>query len=59
MMSRNQGCQMVCFQNKNPNLGKFWSALDWKLLINFMAIWNILLRFATFYGHLVNFVVIW
>jgi hypothetical protein len=22
-----QGCQMVCFQTKNPNLGKFWSAL--------------------------------
>jgi hypothetical protein len=19
-----QGCQMVCFQTKNPNLGKFW-----------------------------------
>jgi hypothetical protein len=23
-----QGCQMVCFQTKNPNLGKFWRALD-------------------------------
>jgi hypothetical protein len=23
-----QGCQMVCFQTKNPNLGKFWSALE-------------------------------
>jgi hypothetical protein len=22
-----QGCQMVCFQTKNPNLGKFWRAL--------------------------------
>jgi hypothetical protein len=21
---KNQGCQMVCFQTKNPNLGKFW-----------------------------------
>jgi hypothetical protein len=23
-----QGCQMVCLQTKNPNLGKFWRALD-------------------------------
>jgi hypothetical protein len=23
-----QGCQMVYFQTKNPNLGKFWSALE-------------------------------
>jgi hypothetical protein len=22
-----QGCQMVCFQTKNPNLGKFWKVL--------------------------------
>jgi hypothetical protein len=27
-----QGCQMVCFQTKNPNLGKFWKALEWKSL---------------------------
>jgi hypothetical protein len=25
-----QGCQMVYFQIKNPNWGKFWRALDWK-----------------------------
>jgi hypothetical protein len=35
-----QGCQMVCFQTKNPNLGKFWRALDWKMLVYFMAIWK-------------------
>jgi hypothetical protein len=23
-----QGCQMVCFQTKNYNLGKIWRALD-------------------------------
>jgi hypothetical protein len=23
-----QGCQIVSFQTKNPNLGKFWRALD-------------------------------
>jgi hypothetical protein len=22
-----QGCQMVCFQTKNQNLGKFWRAM--------------------------------
>jgi hypothetical protein len=25
-----QGCQMVYFQTKNPNLGKFWRALECK-----------------------------
>jgi hypothetical protein len=34
-----QGCQMVYFQTKNPNLGKFWRALDWKMLVDFMALW--------------------
>jgi hypothetical protein len=54
-----QGCQMVYFQTKNPNLGKFWRALDWKMLIYFMAIWNILWRFGIFYDHLVHFIFIW
>jgi hypothetical protein len=48
-----QGCQMVCFQTKNPNLGKFWRALEWKMLVYFMVIWNILLPFGIFYGRLV------
>jgi hypothetical protein len=26
---RNQGCQMVCFQTKDPSLGKFWRAYEW------------------------------
>jgi hypothetical protein len=47
-----QGCQMVCFQTKNPNLGNFWRALDWKMLIYFMAICNI-------NGHLGSFMAIW
>jgi hypothetical protein len=34
-----QGCQMVYFQTKNPNLGKFWSVLQWKKLIKFTATW--------------------
>jgi hypothetical protein len=38
----NQGCQMVCFQTKSPNLGKLCGALDWKMFTYFMANWNIL-----------------
>jgi hypothetical protein len=54
----NQGCQMVCFQTKNSNLGKFLRALDWKMFIYFMATWNlgnvmaiwyILYSFGTFF----------
>jgi hypothetical protein len=34
-----QGCQMVSFLTKNPNLGKFWRALKWKRLAYLMANW--------------------
>jgi hypothetical protein len=44
---------MVCFQTKNPNLGKFWRALDGKMLIYFMDIWNILRTFGKFLLHFV------
>jgi hypothetical protein len=54
-----QGCQMVCFQIKNPNLGKFWRVLQWKILAYFMTIWPSLRSLKIFYGHLVYFVVIW
>jgi hypothetical protein len=57
--SPEQGCQMVCFQTKNLNLGKFWRALDWKKFKYYMDIWNILWRFGVFYNHLVHFVFIW
>jgi hypothetical protein len=50
---RNRGCQMVCFQTKNPNLGTFWRALKWKLPVYFTVIWNILQSFGMFYGYLV------
>jgi hypothetical protein len=49
----------VFSQTKNPNLGKFWMALDWKMLIHFMAIWNILHTFEIVYDHLVHFVFLW
>jgi hypothetical protein len=45
---------MVCFQTQNPNFGKFLRALDWKMFIYFMAIWNISWRFGIFYDHLVH-----
>jgi hypothetical protein len=45
--ARGQGCQMVCFQTKNPNLGKFLRALHGKMLVYFM------------YGHLEYFKDIW
>jgi hypothetical protein len=43
---------MVYFHTKTPNLGKFWWALEWKMLVYLMVIWNILWTFG-------NVVVIW
>jgi hypothetical protein len=48
-----QGCQMVCFQTKKPNLGKFWRVLQWKMMVYFMGTWSVLRSFVIFYGHLV------
>jgi hypothetical protein len=42
----NQGCQMVCFQTKNPNLGKLWRVLQWKIMVYFMDTWSILRSFV-------------
>jgi hypothetical protein len=57
---RNQGCQMVYFQTKNPNVDTFPRALEWEMLLHFMIIWNILWPFCKFiavwYGW---FVAIW
>jgi hypothetical protein len=50
---------MVYFQTENLNLGKFCRAFEWKMLVYFMTIWNILRPFGIIYGHLVLFVVIW
>jgi hypothetical protein len=44
---------MVYFQTKNPNMGKFWRALEWKMLVYFMTIWNNLWPFGIIYGRLV------
>jgi hypothetical protein len=51
-----QGCQMVCFQTKRPNLGR---VLQWKMWVYFMDTWSISWSFAIFYGHLVQFLVVW
>jgi hypothetical protein len=37
---------------KNHNLGKFWKALKWEMLVYF---WS----FGSFYGHLVYLMAIW
>jgi hypothetical protein len=47
------------FKPKNPNLYKFWSALDCKMLIYFMAICNISQTFEILFDQLVHFVFIW
>jgi hypothetical protein len=58
---------MVSFQTKNPNLGQFWGALVWKMLLYFMAICNISQTleifndhmYGTFCVHLVHFFRFW
>jgi hypothetical protein len=46
---------MVSFQTKNQNLGKFWSALDWKMLLNLMAVCNMSLTLDIFYDDMIHF----
>jgi hypothetical protein len=46
-----QGCQMVYFETKNTNLGKFWRG-KWKMLVNFTIIWYNLWPFGIMYGRL-------
>jgi hypothetical protein len=58
-IAANQGCQMVYFQTKNSHLGIFWRALEQIMLVYFVAIWNIVQPFRTFYGPLVYSLVIW
>jgi hypothetical protein len=48
-----QGCQIAYFQTKDPNLGKFWRDLQWKILAYVVYIWP----FGLFYGHMIYFMV--
>jgi hypothetical protein len=43
---------MAYFQTPNPNFGKKWWVLQWKMLVYFVAIWSIL---WPFYGCLACF----
>jgi hypothetical protein len=47
---------LILIQGENPNLGIFLLAFEWKMLVYFVAIWNILRLlqpFAQFCGNLV------
>jgi hypothetical protein len=58
---------MVCFLTKNPNLGKFWRVLHWKILVYFVDTWSIhftvfcymLWTFGIVCGNLVYFPPFW
>jgi hypothetical protein len=56
-----RGCQIVYFNTQNTNLGIFWRAFEWEMLVYYMTVWNILMRFGIFFpfglvcGHLVHF----
>jgi hypothetical protein len=50
----------IFFETKNPNLEKFWRALEWKRLVYSIDIWNILGPFGTYtLWTLGNLVAIW
>jgi hypothetical protein len=56
--SYQQGCQMVHFQTKIFNLGKFWRVLQWKMLAylgRLGLLWYILWPFDILSGNLVYF----
>jgi hypothetical protein len=54
-----QGCQMVYFPTKNPNLVTFWRTLEWKRLLYIMVISNILIPLCIFYWNFVILFVVW
>jgi hypothetical protein len=49
---------MVYFQTKNSNFVNFWRAMEWKMLVHFIPIWDELWPWYNLrpFG---NFVVIW
>jgi hypothetical protein len=55
----NRVARWFVLKPKNPNFGKIWRALKWKMLLYLMTIWNIVRPFGIIYGLLVQFVVIW
>jgi hypothetical protein len=51
----------VFYPTKIPDSGIFWRALEWKMLVHYVTIWNILGHLVyVLYGNIVFFtVVIW
>jgi hypothetical protein len=49
---------MAYFQSKNPNLGKFWRALQWNMLVYLMASLYFY-QICIVCGHLVDYMVVW
>jgi hypothetical protein len=47
---------MVYFTTKNPNLGIFWMALGWKMLVDFTAVRYNLRQFGIIQGRIVGIV---
>jgi hypothetical protein len=63
---RSQGCKMVYFQTKNPNLGNFLRVFQRKMLVffyehlvYFATIWYTLWTFGIVCGNLVYFSTFW
>jgi hypothetical protein len=58
---RAQGCQMLYFQTKNNDLGKFWRALERKVLVcrYVYVFYGHLKYFMSIFGPFGNVVVIW
>jgi hypothetical protein len=54
-MDPGAGLPDVFFLNQKSQFGRFLRALDWKMLIYFMAIWNLLQTFGIFYDHFGKF----
>jgi hypothetical protein len=60
VLSSVQGCQMVHFQTKNRNLGKFWRVLQRKMLVYVLNSLSILRPFDIYFMTiLVYIVLIW
>jgi hypothetical protein len=47
------------FSDQKSQFGLILRALDWKMLVYFKAIWNILRTFGVFYDHLAHLMTIW
>jgi hypothetical protein len=57
-MTGKQGCRMLYFQTKNPDLGNFWMVLQWNILEYYM--FGLFFRlFDIICDHLVYFMAIW